>query len=524
MSEGLWDTPESWVWSTLGFVAEWSSGGTPKSTEPKFYNGDIPWLVIGDLNDGIVTNSTKTITSLGLENSSAKMVKKGAILIAMYGSIGKLGIAGIECSTNQAIAFTDNIPHDVETKYLFYYLLYARTKLNEAGKGGAQQNISQTVLKDFPICIAPRSEQRRIVAKLERLLSRVDAAQTRLATIPRILKRFRQSVLATACSGKLTADWRGSQSTFETASQLIKNVSQLRRQRFIEACKDAKEQKSHKPREYDNYRPVVRADLELFDIPDDWEWVDLRFLMDEQEPFCYGVVQPSLNDPTGVFLVRAGDLKEGSVNLTELRKIPLEVDNEYSRSRLKGGELLVTVVGANIGVVSIAPNECKGFNIARAVAKIPINDFSTRYVYYWLNTSKALSWMVGDAREVARPTLNLEQLRTILVPIPSLAEQDEIVRRVEALFKTADALEARYRTAKAHVDKLTQSILARAFRGELVTTEAELARREGRDYEPASVLLERIRQERAQQATSTKSKPKQRRPARKAASSTKLFT
>ena len=81
------------------------------------------------------------------------------------------------------------------------------------------------------------------------------------------------------------------------------------------------------------------------------------------------------------------------------------------------------------------------------------------------------------------------------VPVPPLEEQQEIVRRVEALFKTADALEARYRTAKAHVDKLAQSILARAFRGELVTTEAELARLEGRDYEPASVLLERIRQE-----------------------------
>ena len=93
------------------------------------------------------------------------------------------------------------------------------------------------------------------------------------------------------------------------------------------------------------------------------------------------------------------------------------------------------------------------------------------------------------------PLPNTKAVAEVPVPVPPLEEQQEIVRRVEALFKTADALEARYRTAKAHVDKLAQSILARAFRGELVTTEAELARLEGRDYEPASVLLERIRQE-----------------------------
>jgi type I restriction enzyme S subunit len=110
------------------------------------------------------------------------------------------------------------------------------------------------------------------------------------------------------------------------------------------------------------------------------------------------------------------------------------------------------------------------------------------------------------------------------VCLPPYAEQQEIVRRVEALFKTADALEARYRTAKEHVDKLAQSILARAFRGELVTTEAELARREGRDYEPASVLLERIRQARARQPTSApKRKPSAKARPDKQSRTAKLF-
>lgn len=105
-------------------------------------------------------------------------------------------------------------------------------------------------------------------------------------------------------------------------------------------------------------------------------------------------------------------------------------------------------------------------------------------------------YLLEGSTAVAQPNVNATTIAKFPIPLPSLAEQEEIVRRVEALFKLADQIEQRYRKAKAQVDKLTQAILAKAFRGELVPTEAELARREGRDYEPASALLERIRRER----------------------------
>jgi type I restriction enzyme, S subunit len=122
------------------------------------------------------------------------------------------------------------------------------------------------------------------------------------------------------------------------------------------------------------------------------------------------------------------------------------------------------------------------------VVKLPVRDFQARYVLLWLTTNRAAAWMKGDSREVARPTLNLEQLQTLPVPIPPLLEQEEIVRRVDSLFILADQIEARYAKAKAQVDKLTQSILAKAFRGELVPQDP--------NDEPAEVLLERIRSER----------------------------
>jgi type I restriction enzyme, S subunit len=154
--------------------------------------------------------------------------------------------------------------------------------------------------------------------------------------------------------------------------------------------------------------------------------------------------------------------------LSSLRRIPPSVHAQYPRSHLRGGELLVTVVGAGIGEAGIAQLECKGFNVARAVAKIPILEFSAAFVYHWLCTTTALAWMKGESREVARPTLNLEQLQTIPVPLPPLAEQQEIVRRIDQLFSLAAQIEARYAKAKGYIDSLKQSILAKAFRGELV--------------------------------------------------------
>ncbi len=111
-----------------------------------------------------------------------------------------------------------------------------------------------------------------------------------------------------------------------------------------------------------------------------------------------------------------------------------------------------------------------------------------------------------------RPRINTSQLRRLLVPLPPLAKQHEIVRRVEALLARADRIEKRLATATRQVETLTQAILAQAFRGELVPTEAELSRQEGRDYEPADVMLDRIRSARARAVESAKKPGRARRP------------
>ncbi len=181
-------------------VVKWGSGGTPKATEKQYYEGGtIPWLIIGDLNDGIVTSSASKITKLGLQNSSAKMIPAGTLLVAMYGSIGKLGITGFECCTNQAIAYAKEL-HGVTTKYMFYYMAMMKSDLISKGKGGTQKNISQTVLNSLDVVVPPIPEQQRIVNRIEELFSQLDAGVETLKKTKAQLAVYRQAVLKEAFS------------------------------------------------------------------------------------------------------------------------------------------------------------------------------------------------------------------------------------------------------------------------------------------------------------------------------------
>lgn len=176
---GTGKTPAGWTRRPLGSVGSWGSGGTPAKSHQEYYGGTVPWVVIGDLNDGLVTKTAARITELGLANSSAKIVSPGTVFIAMYGaSIGKTGVAGVECATNQAIAHCTPDPSVVTTEYLFALARAIKTTLIDAGKGAAQPNISQTMLKHLVIALPPLREQVRITSRLADLMALCDELET----------------------------------------------------------------------------------------------------------------------------------------------------------------------------------------------------------------------------------------------------------------------------------------------------------------------------------------------------------
>jgi type I restriction enzyme S subunit len=240
--------------------------------------------------------------------------------------------------------------------------------------------------------------------------------------------------------------------------------------------------------------------LETTDFPAGWELTELRNLCEPDRAITYGILKPGPDTPDGVLYVRVADFPNDQLELSRIKRTTKEIDAAYARARLREGDILLSIRGT-VGRVCIVPTELKGANITQDTARLTIQDsMDLLFVAWFLRAMPTQRRMQKAIKGVAIRGINIGDVRAVQVPIPPLSEQREIVRRVEALFRFANQIEARYRQARAYVDKLTQSILAKAFRGELVQTEAELARREGRDYESASALLERIRQEREELA------------------------
>jgi type I restriction enzyme, S subunit len=215
------------------------------------------------------------------------------------------------------------------------------------------------------------------------------------------------------------------------------------------------------------------------------------------KPIIYGIIKPGPHVPTGVPYVRINEMTEGGfVNPEGLRRADPARAAKFARATLAASDILISKDGT-IGRVSVVPPELEGGNITQHIVRVSAHQLMNRwYLVAAIQSPFSQKWLSGELKGVALQGVNICDFRRLPLPIPPPAEQVEIVRRVEALFKLADAIEKRVAAATARAEKLTQAILAKAFRGELVPTEAELARREGRSYERASTLLARIRSER----------------------------
>lgn len=215
--------PEGWVVTNLQNIANWGSGGTPSRSHDEYYNGNIPWIKTGDLGPKLITEASEYITDAGVKNSSAKYFPKGSVAIAMYGAtIGKTSILGIDATTNQACAVGTPIKDITSSIFLYYFLLNEKNTFIKKGKGGAQPNISQAVIKEHPLSLPPYAEQKIIAEKLDTLLAQVDSTKACLERIPQILKRFRQAVLAAVVNGK-AVNIDTDENTLTTLGNIAKN-------------------------------------------------------------------------------------------------------------------------------------------------------------------------------------------------------------------------------------------------------------------------------------------------------------
>ncbi|MEI2760383.1 MAG: restriction endonuclease subunit S [Bacteroidia bacterium] len=414
--------PQGWEFPLLGEVVNITSGNS--SLTKKVYKEDGKYIAFsGTGPDGKVDFFEEEGEAI--------------ILSAVGARCGKCFRANGQWTTiaNTSVirAFANDDKH---VDYLFYLL----NNENFWPKGGSGQPFVQTgkAQKEIHIPLPPLDEQHRIVAKLDAVMQKVESNKQRLEKIPIILKRFRQSVLAAAVSGKLTEEWK-KKNGFKEWDEVELNSVIPKGGIF-----DGPFGSNLKTADYtDKGIRVIRL-----------ENIEHLYFVHEKETYITKEKYQSLLRHT----VGEGDIIFSSFISEEIRACILPY--------------LPTKAIAKADCFCIRPDENK------------IDKF---FLLFVLTSMRSFEQLVLNIHGATRPRINTTQLKTLSIPLPEVVEQKEIVRKVEQLFAFADKLEARYTKAKAMLDKLPQSILAKAFRGELVAQNPE--------DEPASVLLEKIKAE-----------------------------
>ncbi|MGL6213411.1 restriction endonuclease subunit S [Billgrantia desiderata] len=436
--------PEGWVEVSVGEIAEVVSGGTPKAGDPenfKVAGKGIPWLTPADLSGygkKRIAHGARDLSEKGYASCSAKLMPAGSVLFSSRAPIGYVAISENEICTNQGFkSFVFGV--GVDSGFAYYYLRSVRGLAESLGTGTTFKEVSGAKVKSLPFVLPSSEEQKVIADKLDELLAQVKNLKARLDAIPAILKRFRQSVLTAAVSGQLYS--------FDNAN---------------------------------GWRDVCVGDLAALVTSGSRGWS--KYYSDSGELF-----------------VRAQNIKNDVLDLDEVAYVDLPDRAEGTRTKIKEGDFLITITGANVTKCALVGMDVGVAYVSQHVGLVRWSErqYGPYLELFLKSESHGRKQLLDMAYGGGKPGLNLQNIRDVSLRLPSIEEQTEIVRRVDQLFAFADQVEQQVQNAQARVDKLTQSILAKAFRGEL-TAEWRAANPDLISGEKsAEALLERIKAEKA---------------------------
>ena len=429
------EIPESWAWVRLGNIGDWGSGATPSRTIPEYYNGNIPWLKTGDLNDGYIDSVPEFISELALEKTSVRLNPIGTVLIAMYGAtIGKLGIANIALTTNQACCAC--LPFSgVFNEYVFYFLMSHKKEFIKRGEGGAQPNISKEKIVATLLPLPPEAEQHRIVAKIKTILPYIDKYATAEdevdnlnALFPELLKK---SILQQAVMGNLVPQ----DPNDEPASVLLEKI-RAEKDALIKSGKIKKDKHEsiiyRKDNSYYEKRGKIESCLDEklpFVIPESWGWERWGNI---SQSIQYGYNAPA-KESGRIKMVRISDIHDNTVNWDRVPYCDIP-ECDIAIYLLKSNDILFARTGGTVGktfLVKNVPMESiyAGYLIRTRYSK----HLCPEYLKLFMESSLYWNQLKVGTTATAQPNCNGKTLGNMLIPVPPLKEQKRIVAKIEEL-------------------------------------------------------------------------------------------
>lgn len=424
-------------------------GGTPSKAVASNFSGNIPFMTVKDLNERFPKDTIDHINSEAVENSATTIVPSDTLIIATRMALGKIARPCRPTAINQDLKGLF-LKDGFDKTYIEFLWRSLAQHIQTLGTGTTVKGIRIEDIRNLEIPVPPSAEQKRIADKLELVIGRVDACRNRLDRVPSLLKRFRQSVLAAATSGRLTEEWR-----------VINRVN--------EEWKEVK---------------VLDVADQVFDGPFGSHLKTIDYT-------ASGVRVARLeNIGWMTFLAK----KEAFISPAKYKTL--------TRHTLKKNDVVFSSFISEEIRVALLPDSWSGKAINKSdcyCVRVDQKCCLPKFLMLRLACRSTFHLLGEDIHGATRPRINLAQLKNFTFSLPSLPEQKEIVRRVESLFSMAERIEIRIDTAKKTVECLTPATLAKAFRGELIPQDPK--------DESASVLLTRLKDQNALIISTPKKRP-----------------
>jgi type I restriction enzyme S subunit len=463
--------PKGWVETELQCIIErMTNGSSLKQLDFEFENS----LPISRIET--ISNETIDLTKVKYVKADEKDIEKykllrGDILLSHINSdkhLGKTAIFNLDSTLIHGInLLLIRAKKDYNSFLLNYYFKHLRLSgkfIEVAQRSVNQSSINQKKLNEFKVLIPPTIEQERIVAKLDTLFAHLETAKAGLEKIPVLLKQFRQAVLTQAVTGKLTEEWRAGKE-LDPMKQLLE-IIEKRKDNYDVECRFAVEKGLRKPTKQFLFE-IPKIDEIKIKLPKSWCQTNINFLAFVTKLAGFEYTEHfNLKEEGEVPVVRAQNVQMGRFEDKNRLYLSKEKSDFLVRSQLHGRELLMVFIGAGTGNVCLAPTT-ERWHLAPNVAKIDCDGVNREYLFYYLQSNLGVENVLSRVKATAQPSLSMETIREIVVLLPDLKEQVEIVSRVEALFAKADAIEEKYKQLKEKIGNLPQAVLAKAFRGEI---------------------------------------------------------
>jgi type I restriction enzyme S subunit len=491
-----YELPPGWAWTTISDIVQPVSQFNPAATPQTVYR----YVDVSSIsNRRFEIDAPKVLTGAEAPTRARQAIRPGDVLFSTVRPyLRNIALVRSENEGNVgSTAFCVLRSNGcVEPGYLFRWTL---TKMFSEDLFPKQRGISYPAVRDADVLeqvipLAPLPEQRKIVAKIEALFEQSRTARQALDRIPPLLKKFRQSILASAFRGDLTRDWREQHPAIEPASGLFERIRSARVRHYQEGAKKAKGRgRGLQKRLPDLYLRDLDSSR-LRELPQSWAWATVEMLASPEPrsiqsgPFGSNLLHSEFQE-TGVLAIGIDNVLDGRFTSGTQHRISRDKYEQLKKYAARPLDVLITVM-ATVGRCCVVPEDVETAIITKHVYRISVNRAlcEPKYLMNALRSCLAVQeQLYGEIQGVTRPGINGKILKGLLIPVPPIEEQHLALSRIESLFREADEIDAAVAAAQRLCDSLEKSILARAFRGELVPQDLNDA--------PTSVLFSPTRTE-----------------------------